>query len=394
MKNADSNPMLRLKAAFLPDHLLYWGLLLLTVKVNLTLYTNLFTVPELIDSLLAASGLVILFFFAVKDWCSPKEMLLCGIGLGIIALSCLRAHIFHLLLTAVTVLALRGQDVKKAVRYLFHWNLLFFVVMGLLAVVLDALGLYSIWMKIGVRSRFFFSSSYALRLGYQHYTIPGIVVFSLIQMWCYLHFGAIRKSQMLLLLLISFALYELTTARLILVSILFLLVVAFIYQKRIGKPNPLLDTGAAIGVPVLFLLFLVILVNCQSWPPIIWKLNKWMSTRLAQPAVWYSYRGLSWLGDPVKGIVLDPSAFHVKSYTNLDCLYTMAAVWQGILPFLVICLCFFRLARKKMAAENVMILSWAVISIAESCGLNCYLEFPLLLTALALPKTTKATPKA
>lgn len=394
MENNSLKPFQRLKNALIPDSLLYWGMLLLIVKVNLSFFTNLFTVPGLVDNLLTASGLVLLFICAVKDWRSPKEMLLCAIGFGIIALSCLRAHNFYLLLTAVTVLALRGQDMKKAVGFLFHWSLLFFVVMGVLSILLDALGLYSIWMKIGTRSRLFFSANYALRLGYRHYTAPGGVVFALVQMWCYLHFGSISKRQALLLLLISFALYELTTARLNLVSILFLLVLVLVYQKRAEKSNPLLNTGAAVGVPVLFLIFLVILVNCQNWPPIIWKLNKWMSNRLAQPAVWYSYRGLSWLGDPIMGIELDPSAFHIKKYTNLDCMYTMFAVWQGILPFLVVCLCFFRLARKKLTAENVLILSWAVTAIAENDGLNCYLQFPLLLTALALPKTTKKAPKA
>ena len=59
------------------------------------------------------------------------------------------------------------------------------------------------------------------------------------------------------------------------------------------------------------------------------------------------------------------------------------------MPFLVIVLCIYLLARKKMVPENVILLSWAVMSIAESSGLNCYSSFPLLLTAMAIPKTER-----
>ena len=57
-----------------------------------------------------------------------------------------------------------------------------------------------------------------------------------------------------------------------------------------------------------------------------------------------------------------------------------------VLKFLAVALCVFLLARQRNAAVNVMLLSWAVAGIAESDGLNCYLAFPLILTAMAIPK--------
>ena len=117
-----------------------------------------------------------------------------------------------------------------------------------------------------------------------------------------------------------------------------------------------------------------------------------MSTRLAQPAVWYCYRGLSLFGGSIRGLQPDGSAFHVAQVGQLDNLYLMMMVWQGIAPFLVVALCVFLLARQKNAAVNVMLLSWAVAGIAESDGLNCYMAFPLILTALAIPRPEKKTP--
>lgn len=383
----------RLKRAFLPDSLLFWGILLFTIKAELSL-TDLFTVPGILDNTLTGCTLLILLYYAVKDWSNPKEMLLCAIGFGIICLSAVRIRNFHLLITAVTVLALRNQNVKKAVRLIFHWKCLFFAVFALLAILFDLAGIRSVWMRLGsIRPRFLANSCYVLRLGYRHYTAPGGNLFILTQMWGYLHFGSISKKQFVGLFLINFLLYELTSARLSLIMAIVTLLLLFVYQNRQTKSNPLLHTGAGIFVPVLFLCFLAILLTSGNWPDFVWKLNKWMSTRLAQPAVWYTYRGLSWIGNSINGITLDPSAFHTKNYTNLDCLYTGMAVWYGILPFLVICVCFFLLARKKGIPENIMILSWAIMSIAESDGLNCYMEFPLILTALAIPKTARSREK-
>ena len=136
----------------------------------------------------------------------------------------------------------------------------------------------------------------------------------------------------------------------------------------------------------LFAVFLVILVNCRGWGPLIWKLDGIMSARLAQPAVWFCYLGLSLFGDAIRGLQPDGSAFHVVQVAQLDNLYLMMMVWQGIAPFLVVALCVFLLARRKNTAENLMLLSWAAMGIAESDGLNCYMAFPLILTAMAIPK--------
>ena len=182
----------RLKRDFLPGSLLFWGILLFTIKAELSL-TDLFTVPEILDNALTGCALLIMLYYAVKDWSNPKEMLLCAIGFGIISLSAVRIRNFHLLITAVTVLALRNQDVKKAVQLIFHWKCLFFAVFSLLAILFDLASIRSVWMRLGsIRPRFLVNSYYVLQLGYRHYTAPGGSLFILTQMWCYLHFGSIH----------------------------------------------------------------------------------------------------------------------------------------------------------------------------------------------------------
>lgn len=382
----------RIKAALVPDSLVYLGVVLFTAKVELSMQ-DLFPVPELLDNGLAAAAVLVMLFCAVKDWSSPRELALCAMGLGIIALAAARTGIYHLLITSVTVLALRGRNVQKAVKLIFNWKCLFFLLFLVLALVLDRTGVRSLWMhNPDMRRLLFGESQVLLRLGYRHYTAPGGVVFALTQLWCYLHFGSIKKRQLLALLAVQLAIFQLTSARMPLLMTIFLVALVYIYQNRTARKNPLLHTAAAAAPLALFAVFLVILVNCRNWGPVIWKLDSIMSTRLAQPAVWYCYRGLSLFGGSIRGLQPDGSAFHVAQVGQLDNLYLMMMVWQGIAPFLVVALCVFFLARQRNAAVNVMLLSWAVAGIAESDGLNCYMAFPLILTALAIPRPEKKTP--
>ena len=97
------------------------------------------------------------------------------------------------------------------------------------------------------------------------------------------------------------------------------------------------------------------------------------------------YWGLTLLGRNRTGIEV-PSVTDAGLNTGiLDNLYQNMDIWMGMLPMLVIILCFYLLARRKKTAENVMIVIWAIYSITETSGLNCYLQFPLILVALALP---------
>ena len=79
----------RMKEALVPDSLVYLGVVLFTVKVELSMQ-DLFPVPELLDNGMAAAAVLVMLFCAVKDWNSPREMTLCAMGLGIIALAAVR----------------------------------------------------------------------------------------------------------------------------------------------------------------------------------------------------------------------------------------------------------------------------------------------------------------
>ena len=147
---------------------------------------------------------------------------------------------------SVTVLALGGRNVQKAVKLIFNWKCLFFLLFLVLALVLDRAGVRSIWMYNADLRRLLVGESHVLlRLGYRHYTAPGGVVFALTQLWCYLHFGSIKKRQLLALLAVQLAIFQLTSSRMPLLMAIFLTALVYVYQKRTARKNPLLHTAAA-----------------------------------------------------------------------------------------------------------------------------------------------------
>lgn len=372
------------RSGWIPDSPLYWGILIMTIKVGLAA-TDLFTVSELLDNAMIAVGMLIFLYYALRGWPSFKGMLLCWIGLGVIGVAALRIRNFHLLITAMTVLALRNGDIKKALRLIFYWNCLFFAMNILLSIPFHFAGLRTImsddtrkyWMVIPRLSR--------LRFGYTSSSSPGGVLFQLASIWCYLNFGNIRKRDAAVILLLNLALYFFCANKTSLMLSAGMLVLVFSYQERQNRKNPLLDLGAAWLAPFLSVFFIGIMLLYPNWTPFIWKVNKLFTNRIAASTAWYLYWGLTLFGRSRAGVPA-PSFPEIGTNTSaLDCLYETMGVWMGILPLVIILICFYLLARRKNTADNVMVLIWSIYSITECDGLNCYLFFPLILTAAALP---------
>ena len=115
-------------------------------------------------------------------------------------------------------------------KLIFNWKCLFFLLFLVLALVLDRAGVRSIWMYNADLRRLLVGESHVLlRLGYRHYTAPGGVVFALTQLWCYLHFGSIKKRQLLALLAVQLAIFQLTSSRMPLLMAIFLTALVYVY---------------------------------------------------------------------------------------------------------------------------------------------------------------------
>ena len=372
------------RPGWIPDSPLYWGILIMTVKVALA-STNMFVVHELVDNAMNGAGMLIFLYYALRGWPDFKGMVLCWIGLGVIGVAALRSRNFHLLITAMTVLALRNGDMKKAVKLIFNWKCLLFVGNVLLSILLY----YAIDRPLGEmhkpRFRFFISSNFRLFFGYRNPTAPADMVFCLSMMWCYLHFGHVRWKDTAAILAIATATYILCVSRMPYLLTFGMLVLVLFYQHRQERENPLLNIAAKWLTPGLSVFFISVMPMYTLCPDLFWFLDSLFTGRMKIAESWYLYRGLTLMGQPSNGVAIPAEYCLSQKIMANDCAYLAMAVWFGILPLAVICIGLYLLARRKNTRDNVMILLWALYSVTEGSGLNCYLMFALLLSATALP---------
>ena len=240
------------------------------------------------------------------------------------------------------------------------------------------------WALITRTSRF--------RFGYRSSSAPGPSLFQMICIWCYLNFGSVRKRDAAGMVLLSCIFYFLCANKMSLLLTFAVILLVLVYQRRQACGNPLLHTAAMWTPPVLSVFLIGVMVLYPNWPKVIWELNSLLTNRLIKSTAWYVYRGLTMFGQSSAGIQPPTLLDRVPDTSALDCLYENMGVWMGIAPLCVILICLWLLAKRKRAADSVMILIWALFSIADCDGLNCYVFFPLLLTAGALPNVQPEKP--
>ena len=375
---------------WIPESPLYLGILFMTINAQLGMCD--LVKLSLLENLLTASGMLILLYYALQGWPDVKSMLLCGIGYGIIGLAALRIRNFHLLITATTVLAMRNGDLKKALRLIFYWNALFFIGIILFSIPMHFSGIRSIYYNDNRKYWALITRTSRFRFGYRSSSAPGPALFQMICIWCYLNFGSIRKRDAAVMVLLSCILYFLSANRMSLLLTFATIPLVLIYQRRQDCGNPLLHT-AAMWTPLVLSVFLIgVMVLYPNWPPVIWKLNRLLTNRLIKSTAWYAYRGLTLFGKSRAGIQ-PPSLLEGSPDTSaLDCLYENMGIWMGIAPLCVILSCLWLLAKRRRTVDSVMVLVWALFSIAECDGINCYIFFPLLLIAGVLPNVQPEKP--
>ena len=375
---------------WIPESPLYLGILFMTLNAQLGMCD--LVQLRLLEILLTASGMLILLYYALQGWPDVKSMFLCGIGYGIIGLAALRIRNFHLLITATTVLAMRNGDMKKALRLIFYWNALFLLGNILFSLPMHFSGIRTIYSDDARKFWALITRTSRFRFGYRSSSAPGPSLFQMICIWCYLNFGSVRKRDAAGMVLLSCIFYFLCANKMSLLLTFAVILLVLVYQRRQACGNPLLHTAAMWTPPVLSVFLIGVMVLYPNWPKVIWELNSLLTNRLIKSTAWYEYRGLTLFGQSRAGIQPPTLLDRVPDTSALDCLYENMGVWMGIAPLCVILICLWLLAKRKRTADSVMILIWALFSIAECDGLNCYVFFPLLLTAGALPNVQPEKP--
>lgn len=363
-----------------PQSLLYFGLLLMLIKVMFS-FSDVLPYSDEIDKILSVLSAGILSIEIFKKRYSIKRLTI-YIAVIILALyGVLITGQYGLLITVITCLAISDVDINKIIQFIFQYELLFFIINIIWSIFMSLLGSYSLSMIIYGVKRY--------KFGFSHPNILSVILFNLIIMWIWLNFEKIRWKHLGFIFLISIISYYFTKTRTSFFDTLFvILMVALLIGKR-KRVIKLYKYAAVLIVPALSIAFYFMIKLRLNNIPIITMLDSFLSARITLGGYAYVRYGVTMFGQNLQNMQVTWDEIWRLNSGTFDCTYTYLLVNQGIVWLIVLAVGFFMLTRYKSNKINIAIIAWGLYAITEVHGLNGFMCFPVLLMSLLISKKNK-----
>ncbi|WP_432629600.1 hypothetical protein [Brotaphodocola sp.] len=353
---------------------LYCGVFILILKVYGSASSILPFYNDNIDTVLAILGVGCLGLHCIMMQYYNRKILLVYILVSLLALySTIRVGNYGIFITAVTCLAIYGEDPKKVIEFIFKYECLFFVLHLIFAIIrIPFTGDFYSQIIDGVER---------LNMGFGHPNRFSVLVFNLLLMWIWLNFKNIKYINILIIFGISLINYKLTRTRTNETAILILLIVLLFYKHFPQKTSNVLRIVAMFITPVLSIIsMLAVILYTKGNNIVLVALDKALSGRIRLGAYAYEHYGISFWGRTLLTEKIQYDETYQLNYFTFDNIYTDISMRQGIIWLILLIVLFYVLAKRKNDDINFAIIAWGIYGITEVHGLNVYMLFVVLLT--------------
>ncbi len=355
-------------------HLMQIAAALMAVK-SLLSYSRVIPFFDLMDNLILVAalgcfGLVLLF----QDLSRMEFALSLLVGV-LSVITCLIIDDYSILITVMTVYALRKYDIKAFVKVVFWVQL---------AVVL----FHAVWSScyaLGVSSEPFMLVSadrQRFTFGFVHANTFAVLTLSLIMMYLWLYPSGCYWMKMAGAVVTMVAVYLFIDTRTFLIA--GLLGIGMLLWVHMKNPCEILRTAVRWVIPCLAggMLVLMLLFNVGSGIAVF--ANRVLNSRIHLGAYALKELGISLFGQNVPFYeYIDPTVSGLTSFT-FDNVYSYLLVQGGVVWIGLLWLAYYRVSKHASSRDCVMLLIWAVYGLCENVVLNGYFLFPVFLTAAAL----------
>lgn len=355
-----------------PKTLFDFGVIVLIIK-TLFSYSAILPLPDLAEEIFTVLASVLMLISIFKKKYSYRTLIL---YLAIVVLSMytsFRVGGFTLMVTVITVLAIRGKNINKKLRFFFKWEL-FFVTVQMLAFVVS--------LAFGVSPFTWVQGRRCINFGFVHPNVMGVLLSNLFCLWLWNNFDKLKVRNVLIITALEAVLYLATGCRTALyLYIIFLILIGI--DRLFKNTSKLYSFIAAAIIPVISAIILFAVANRSN--PLSMLINKALTGRITYGAYAYENAGLTFWGQNVEFLssVKWDEMWRISSF-SYDCLYYFCLTKCGIFWLVLITAAFWKLSRLKDNKINIMLISFALYGITEMHGINCYMFFPLILTVFAL----------
>lgn len=366
-----------------PNNYLYIGILLLILKSIIPFSAVIPDIP-LVDSVLQYSATLLLVISITKKRYSFRTFMLYLMLTIVSVYCCLQVHEWGMLITVITVLAIRDENFDKIIRFIYQYEMVIFIMHVIISILL--LPITNVLSGV-------YKGQHALVFGFAHKNSFSIILFNLIIMWFWLNYEKVSRKKASYIVILGCILFYLANTRTA-IAVLLVFYILFVNASKHGYSKVLEIVSMGIFPALSFMWFAAIKYYSVGYY-LLRKVNSLLSDRLVMAAYYYNEVGFSLFGQNVNDIrvVWNPE-YNLSGSLTFDSTYSYLLISRGIV-FIILCSTIFvLLSRKKSNKINIFIIVWALYSITEAVGLNCFLSFPIMMSVFLFDRNKSGNIKA
>lgn len=281
--------------------------------------------------------------------------------------------------TLLIILACRGADLVRVVNVIRRSTTVFLIAHTCY---------FACLVLLGRQELFYADPTGRVRCGFGMLgpNLMASYFFNLVLMWAWEKYDSIHLPQVAGVLVVATVLYQFTDSRTAyLCTIMLCVLVLIVKRSRIAAR--LTNWTAAWIAPGLSLLVLVCSYHRKEG--LAKMLDKLLNYRIKHSAYGIANFGFTLFGQEVDySTVIDPEKWRIFTPDfTFDCVYSYLWCNIGILWLVLICVCFFLLARRGNPRISMCLIFWALYGMSEVTVMSIVRFFPLLLISiLFLPR--------
>lgn len=354
------------------QNIFHFGILIMCLKTSF-IQSQIIPYTNTIDNIFTILSVMCLAVSIIKERYSIKTLFLYGAITLLSLFSVLQTGNYGFLITIIVCLAIREKNMDKILKFIYKYQLFFFVIHTFVAILLSVFGKLSLVMTIDGIERYSF--------GFRHTNSFSIYLFNLLILWAWLNYDKIKTRHIFGIFVIALMAVSFTRTRTSFMTTCIFCVLLSISISKYSVKN-VLNLVAGVIVPVCAGATLWCVKLFMAGDKLAILINELLTSRIKLGAYGVSHFGYSLLGQNISNYsVVWDAEWRLNGFT-FDNLYTYLAVNQGFIWIVILSILFYLLAKKRSPKLSVFIVIWTLYGITEVHGLNGFNCFPIFLIAL------------
>ena len=349
---------------------LYVGIFILIIK-TIFYYSTVFILPKWGDAALQYLAVFFLAIHILKQKYSKKTLFIYGLITLFALISCLLTKEWGILITVITVLAIRKEYFNDIIEFIYKIELFVVSLNIILSLIMSLFG-------FPITSTYY--GQIVFTLGFVHRNSLAVFLSNLIFMWAWLNYEKLNIKHLFFITFIEILVLIFVKTKTSAVTVLFMILLIFFYKNK-QSYSFLLYKLASLIVPSLSFFLYYLISHYGNTISILF--DRLLTGRIKLNTYFFQNYGLTLAGRYIDNYYIDWNPqWQLQGKLTFDCTYTYLMISRGIIWLIIITFLFYRLAKLKNNKINLFIIIWALYAVTEIHGINCYICFPILLITL------------